>query len=99
MSRMAKGTVDELKRVLIPQQIRQTMGWDENTTLVMTVNSANRTITLDAAENCNGGVLCHMDDICRIELSNEVCESVNINPKDVLTLEPDVASGTLVISA
>jgi len=99
MNGLAKCTVDELMRLLVPHHIRQIMGWNTNTALIMATNRANRAITLNATENCTSGVTCHMDDHFRITLPKEIRESVNINPKDTLTLEANVASGVLTVSA
>ena len=98
MNNLANCKVDDLMRVLVPQQIRETMGWDASTALVMATNGGN-TVTLSAAGNCNGGILCHLDEYNRITLPKEVCESVSINAKDAVTLKADVEGGMLTISA
>ena len=97
MNNLAKRTVDELMRVIVPHQTREAMGWDTNTALAMTVDGTSKTVTLNAAVNGNDGVLCHMDEYCRITLPKAVREIANISAKDVLTFKADAASGMLVM--
>ena len=87
-------TVDELRRLLLPQELCKELGWTVGSKIAPKINEADKLVELLPDDN---GSL-HLDDLYRVALTGEHLTALGWSTKDkiAITLDTDNSRMTLM---
>jgi len=83
--------VDSLDRIVLPKELRNTLGIDPKGSLEIFVDGAYVILEKhfnDAtiSDKGNTGIVRHVDDVGRIVIPKEICHKLGLEPKDALEI-------------
>ncbi len=83
--------VDSLDRIVLPKELRDTLGIDPKGSLEIFVDGAHVILEKHFNDSTKGntGIVRHVDDVGRIVIPKEICNKLGLEPKDALEIFVD----------
>ena len=90
-------TLDDLHRVLVPQLVKESFGWDTNTPLTFTPNFNDGMILVSQSTEPNPVYPCGLDDHNRLTIPSDMAQKLGMEPGCTIAITPSNYSHALVL--